>query len=1225
MRFTENGPNIPDDLLVAQDKGGVIFFCGAGVSRAFAGLPDFGGLTEQVLKELGEHEDGRVYKRYEAFRNVNSKSETRGLVSADHVFGGLRRSFADEDIEYYVAQSLKLPKPVDKESLKAHKVLLRLSTQPNGDVRLVTTNFDLLFEECDHKIQAITKSQFSTNTSNWGIVHLHGRVNADYTGASTDGFVLSSAEFGEAYLASGWANEFVKNIFENYTPVFIGYSADDPPIKYLLEGLEKKGWQKRIYAFQSAGDDEAILQWREKGVVPITYDKKENHKELWKTLEKWSERTKNPNKWKEKILRKAAGKPKDLARHERGIVAHILKTASGAKFFSEMTPPPSAEWLCVFDDKIRLSTKGGDKTYPYLLDSDPVDIPGNEFYSTKSGWNAFEKTREELAFDAQQISGRIEYMYAWLYKILNQPMAPWWAAQQPTLPRVFVNMLWRHLAVTAPANMKPAIWKAWQRVLHIDEQKSEQIHSSSMFFLRSNIEWNQNQVRLFLKYTKPTLSIRDIKGEPPSQDGRHKIAPSQMVPIDFQYPEQMYGVTIKEASLLEVVQGLQENISQFEKLCLEYYSYPLRVCSLFEPDGEGYEFSRTYGSSGYINFYIGFFKRLLKLNPDAARREAMSWKKDSYLFNRLRLWASAQPQFVAEAAFTDDLINSSSDFFWGFRESRDILLALQKRWEHIPHKSRQALTKKLLKGPPQPSGMSQKEYIPFKAVNVLDRLFWLKNNGCELGIALEEIASDLKTRCPEWSEQSSKSAARSTDSRGGVIKRETDPMGLERLPPRDVIPFAKDFARRDYDNFIEYMPFVGLVKSYPLKAFTALTQEYRKGNFELDLWKDFLREADLEKLPNNLSYRLKVSIVQRLCRLEVEDFTLLQYDFAQWFNKNSIALTQNPETFFLAWNALLISIKNEPKQGIPGETDWITKALNSSVGNLAHIHVKIFEKKIVTKARWQEMAKELLSLSETSRNICLVFYGRFLGYFYSHAQRWAQSTIVRSLQNNNPASWAGFFWGASVPQRELFIEIKEALLSYGVTDSSYSEVLAGIVLCGWLSNQRLYISNQEFRSLMLNMDEDFRLHVLHQVKLVMSKRQKLRPKMQRKLIVFIDKVWPKQKHIKSHRSTEALLRLAFFNERVFNKIGGSILRLVGKCDSEYIHLGPLLDNNGDQLWCVIKTDPELFLRIINKVLPDTIKSLPYGLDNFIEKMMQEYPCLLKSPELACLRSKVGVI
>ncbi len=52
MRFFSNGPSIPNDLLTARDEGQVVFFCGAGVSRAFSGLPSFDDLTKDVIDIL---------------------------------------------------------------------------------------------------------------------------------------------------------------------------------------------------------------------------------------------------------------------------------------------------------------------------------------------------------------------------------------------------------------------------------------------------------------------------------------------------------------------------------------------------------------------------------------------------------------------------------------------------------------------------------------------------------------------------------------------------------------------------------------------------------------------------------------------------------------------------------------------------------------------------------------------------------------------------------------------------------------------------------------------------------------------------------------------------------------------------------------------------------------------------------------------------------------------
>lgn len=58
MRFLADGPDLPGDLLYARDEGEVLFFSGAGVSRAEAGGPSFRELAERVVTRLGAFEPG---------------------------------------------------------------------------------------------------------------------------------------------------------------------------------------------------------------------------------------------------------------------------------------------------------------------------------------------------------------------------------------------------------------------------------------------------------------------------------------------------------------------------------------------------------------------------------------------------------------------------------------------------------------------------------------------------------------------------------------------------------------------------------------------------------------------------------------------------------------------------------------------------------------------------------------------------------------------------------------------------------------------------------------------------------------------------------------------------------------------------------------------------------------------------------------------------------------
>ena len=74
MRFFANGPSIPDELLVSRDEGDVIFFCGAGVSQAKAGLRNFEGVAGRYdfvkYPQRGISEDSEYIGRWDGSKNA---------------------------------------------------------------------------------------------------------------------------------------------------------------------------------------------------------------------------------------------------------------------------------------------------------------------------------------------------------------------------------------------------------------------------------------------------------------------------------------------------------------------------------------------------------------------------------------------------------------------------------------------------------------------------------------------------------------------------------------------------------------------------------------------------------------------------------------------------------------------------------------------------------------------------------------------------------------------------------------------------------------------------------------------------------------------------------------------------------------------------------------------------------------------------------------------------
>jgi SIR2-like domain len=231
MRFLPNGPDIQDELIAAQENGQTIFVCGAGISRT-VGLPLFRGLVEGIYQKLGEdwnphpaegagmQEGGRLYGQYD---RVLCCLERRLGASDSPRNRGMRGR-----IRTAVRELLAPPNDAD---LANHLALLKLSRDAEGGLRLLTTNFDTLFERAwfrenhssieSYAGSAVPQPKTARCT---GVRHLHGRLFdpwPELANCSETDLVLTSAEFGDAYLRSGWASRYVYDLARAYTVVLV--------------------------------------------------------------------------------------------------------------------------------------------------------------------------------------------------------------------------------------------------------------------------------------------------------------------------------------------------------------------------------------------------------------------------------------------------------------------------------------------------------------------------------------------------------------------------------------------------------------------------------------------------------------------------------------------------------------------------------------------------------------------------------------------------------------------------------------------------------------------------------------------------------------------------------------------------------------------------------------------------------------------------------------------
>ena len=233
MRFLEQGADIPDELIRAVTNGSATFLCGAGVSFR-VNLPSFKELTDGVYARLGETPNDEAAERNAIASNEFDRA-LRSLEKRTHRPGTPSR------VRDAVAELLAAPDVPSPD----HLALLQLSRNSDGRPRLLTTNFDTLFERAARANGMADVPSYSGvsmpragGERDLGILHLHGRIADNTLSLERTDLILTSADFGDAYLRNGWASRYIEDRMRLGTLVLVGYGAEDAAMRLLLETLD---------------------------------------------------------------------------------------------------------------------------------------------------------------------------------------------------------------------------------------------------------------------------------------------------------------------------------------------------------------------------------------------------------------------------------------------------------------------------------------------------------------------------------------------------------------------------------------------------------------------------------------------------------------------------------------------------------------------------------------------------------------------------------------------------------------------------------------------------------------------------------------------------------------------------------------------------------------------------------------------------------------------------
>ncbi len=432
MQFISNGPDIPDALLQAHEEDRAVFFCGAGISYP-AGLPGFKGLVDEIYRRLGttrtEIEDD-AYER-DHFDKTLDLLERR--IPGQRI--AVRKALVD---------ALQ-PKLRRCGATDTHTALLRLARSREGMLRLVTTNFDRIFEHAARRSKQSYHPYAAPTlpipkSSRWnGLVHLHGLVPSKPDESALQRLVVSSGDFGLAYLTERWAARFVSELFRNYVVCFVGYSINDPVLRYLMDALAADRMlgeaTPQAYALGDCEPGQEMTQsiaWKSKGVLPILYEVRpgrNRHSALHQTLKLWAEIHRNGVFGRERIVVEHALARPSASTQQDDFVGRMLwalsdKSGLPAKRFAEINPAPPLEWLMAFSEN---RFRHADLIRFGISPRPPIDADLRFSFISRPApykhapWMALGGSKYDTAWD--------DVMYhiaRWLTRHLNNPLLIHW-------------------------------------------------------------------------------------------------------------------------------------------------------------------------------------------------------------------------------------------------------------------------------------------------------------------------------------------------------------------------------------------------------------------------------------------------------------------------------------------------------------------------------------------------------------------------------------------------------------------------------------------------------------------------------------------------------------------------------------------------------------------------------------------------------------------------------
>ena len=1044
MQFIPYGPDIPNELLNAHEDGKVVFFCGAGISMPL-GLPNFEGLVKKIYK-LNHVSETKIEKQLGKKGFLDRQLELlEGRIDPEK--NSIRKSL------------LEILQPTYKRNaMETHLALLKLSKTRNEKFHIVTTNFDRIFLNAakKHKIgipEFIAPYIPIPKSETWnGIVYLHGQIPEEENDIDKlNNLVLTSSDFGRAYLTERWASRFVSELFRKFVVCFVGYSINDPILKYMLDALaadRKQGESTLpVYAFTEESENSEENTWPNNSITHIKYKNTGAHKFLHKTLKGWADSYSNYIDGKIKYVREYAHvKPSPSIKDDNyvGRMIWALSDPSGkpAEELANITPPAPIEWIyAISGEKMFLSTS----KFQHKLSNSTFTLLNRPRLDSELGWAGLFSKDNINSWDKPMLS-----IATWLTKYLNNPKLILWAAEKKcTLDKVFSTIIQsqiEHLK-NMPEQEKKKLsidfpeaipdkrnTKIWELIIngYTDRSNDFDLYNWVARYQKEPIDIIGH--KNFMNYVSPKIEINRHLSFPDNDNEKTEDKNFLDIEVVLNNPQlrdvrkNIQKIIKNKIPLNDIQKALEDFLCLSKTLDLVSEKFDKSEWNLpsIEDHSQNKKYFNTWGV--LIEILRDIWLDIEKSDSPKALGIAKSWFNIKYpVFKRLAFFAAAKNKRMRPKIWLKWLLSENAYWLWNPTVYREVLRLLNEKGNTLSSSELLKLEEVIKLGPP-PQNYSKEIYSNIKEYEIWHYLLKLQKGGCKLSKESMNIIADGN---PKYSHRIYK------DERDEFNMWSTSSSDAEYInrPLTNETPYKiknlVDWLAKDPHDDFEYRDNWKdfCVKNYKRAAY-GLYFAVRKNKCSSRRIDEALQTWAGNK---DISTKLLDCFGKSIIYTPVEFLQNSKYAIAWWIDQMSHFIQKNTKDF-ISICLKIIDLKNDNKEIIEDKY-VVTSAINDPIG---HVTNALFIQWLKTSPqsetklsqKWKNIFKKLSNPKYNKLFYAKFFLGEYLIPLYRVDKEWTKKHVLPLFDWKNSRYtnilWYGFFF-----KNRIDIEIlKELKLSF---------------------------------------------------------------------------------------------------------------------------------------------------------------------------------------------------